>query len=353
MSLPQLVLDEVDRQGPMTVARFMQLALYHPQHGYYATQRRAGKEWFTGPTLHPVFGHTLAQGIAPLLEPCQAPTLVDAGTGSGELARDVALGLHETAPSIFEDLQIVLLDESQAALERAQATLQEAGIGLDAVHTGTRPPDGVTGVILANELLDALPTHLCQATQDGVQEIHLVPGDPTLSLARAPPSTRRLERHAERIAGPLEPGHLFEVPLDAYDWTADAATKLEKGALVLIDYGAPRRALLERYPNGTLHAYRNGHRVEEFWYDPGQMDITYRIPFDEIANQGEDHGLATRTLAPQGRVLDALSIRQLAQEGRDVLAIKKLIDPQGAGGTFHVLMQTKDLHVTDPWPGAT
>lgn len=351
MSLADRILDEIDAEGPMTVARFMELALYHPEHGYYAQQeRRAGREWFTGPTLHPIFGQTLARGVAPLLRQCKDPTLIDAGTGSGELARDIALGLHDQAPDLFTDLSIVLLDENRSALERAQGTLEEAGIGLEAVRSTTSLPPALEGVLVANELLDAMPTHLCQATEQDVQEIFLVQGDPTLTLAAGPPSSPRVQDAANPIARTLPPGHLFELPLEALDWYKQAANRLEEGALTVIDYGAPRSALTERYPKGTLHAYRSGQRVEEFWFDPGQMDITYRVPFDEVAQTGEDEGLTTRVSSSQGRLLDALGIRELANQGQDVLAAKKLIDPQGAGGTFHALLQTRGVTVEEPWP---
>lgn len=353
MGLKDAILDEIRQQGPMTVARFIQHALYDPTEGYYATgQRRAGAEWVTGPTLSPLFGRTLARGIAPLLAPHEEPVLVDAGTGSGELARDIALGLHEHAPSVFERLRLHLVDQDDGALERAQGTLQEAGIHLDDVTTSTTLPTGITGAIVANELLDALPVHLCQATPDGAEEIFLVEGDPTLALAAGPSKSPRVDEHAQRTAQALDPGHLFEVPLAARDWMTNAAERLHEGALLIIDYGARRHDLLEAHPKGTIHAYRNGRRIEEFWYDPGAMDITYRIPFDTIAHAGQDAGLRTRAYAPQGELLDALGIRQIAQGGHEILQAKKLIDPDGAGGTFKTLLQTKATSLPKAWPSS-
>ncbi len=354
MALKDTILEEIRHDGPMTVARFIEHALYDPQHGYYnQPQRRAGTEWVTAPTLSPLFGHTLARGIAPLLEPLQDPMLIDAGTGSGELARDIALGLHEHAPETFERLTLHLVDASQQALQRAQGTLQDAGIHPDDVTTSTTLPQQATGVIVANELLDALPTHLCQATPNGAQEIFLVEGEPTVELAAGPPSTPRIQDHAQRTAKTLDPGHLFEVPLEAIDWAKNAARSLEQGALVIIDYGAKRNQLLDAYPKGTLHAYHHGRRIEEFWFNPGTMDITYRIPFDTIQETSENESLQTRAYTTQGTLLDALGIREIAQDANDILQAKKLIDPQGAGGTFKTLLQTKNTPHPHPWPQGT
>lgn len=352
--LKETILAEIEREGPMTVARFVQHALYDPEHGYYSGDTPAGEEWFTGPTLHPIFGHTLARGLAPILKQTPEPTLVDAGAGGGELARDVAVGLREHAPEVFDELSIVLVDQSETALEGALETLEEASIGLDAVATATKPPEEVTGAILANELVDALPVHLCRASEDGVEEIFVVEGEPTLALAAGEPSSKRVARYAGALRDELAPGRLFEVPLAALDWYRETAQRLDEGIVATIDYGATERELLEAYPKGTIHAYRHGQRVEEFWMDPGEMDVTYRVPFDRIAGIGEAEGLTTEVYAPQGTVLDALGIRELASgDASDTLAAKKLIDPDGAGGTFKVLVQARGVDVPEPWPQRT
>lgn len=352
MPLKERILDEIDEEGPMTVARFMELALYDPEEGYYAAgTERAGAEWFTAPTLHPVYGWTLARGLAPILAQCPSPTLVEAGAGGGELTRDLCYGLDEAAPETFARLGLQLVDASDAVLQRARATLEEGGIDLADVTTSTELPKAVSGVLLSNELVDALPVHLCRTAQDGVEEIHLVRGEPSLTLAAASPSSSAVRRYAEQAADGLEPGRLFEVPLAALDWYEKAAERIDRGAIVTIDYGAPRAELLSRFPKGTIHGYRRGMRVDEFWFDPGTMDVTYRVPFDELEAIGEAAGLQTAVHASQKRVLEALGIRERAGgDTRDKLAAKKLIDPQGAGGTFRVLVQAKGVDVGDPWP---
>lgn len=351
-TLKQRIVDEIDESGPMTVARFMELALYDSDEGYYATgTQRAGAEWFTGPTLHPIYGLTLARGLAPILAQCEDPTLVEAGTGGGELTRDVCFGLHEHAPDVFADLTIDLVDTSEAVLDRAEATLEEAGIGLEAVTRHTDLPTRVSGVLLTNELVDALPVHLCRSTEEGVEEIYVVRGEPTFTLAAGSPSNKAVARYARTAAERLPAGRLFEVPLAAMAWYEKAVQRIEQGAIVTIDYGADAATLLEAYPKGTIHAYRQGMRVDEFFLDPGKMDITYRVPFDRLVAIGEDAGLTTEVHASQQATLEALGIRELAEgDTRDVLVAKKLIAPGGAGGTFRVLVQSRGVEIGDPWP---
>ncbi|PSG97091.1 hypothetical protein BRD56_07520 [Thermoplasmatales archaeon SW_10_69_26] len=330
----------------MTCARFMELALYDDETGYYMVDEvRAGREWVTAPTLSPIFGRVLARLVEPGLTGRQAPMLVEAGTGGGELVRDLAYGLHDEAPDVFGDLELVPVDRSPSARQRCRDTLEEAGIDLADVDLRDTLPERVEGVLVTNELLDALPTHVCQHTEQGLAEIHLEPGDPTLAPTLRGPSQEAIMELASRFQTQLEPGLRFEAPLAAYDWYREAASRLDEGLIVTVDYGARRRKLLEDHPKGTIHAYRQGQRVEEFWYDPGRMDLTYRVPFDEIARVGEEEGLQTLVYGSQGRVLTDLGIREMASEvgAGAPLAAKKLVDPDGAGGTFRVLVQGRGV----------
>lgn len=349
-SLKERILAEIDLQGPMTCARFMELALYDEDEGYYMSdQRRAGREWITAPTLSGVFGRALARLVAPAVEQVEAPQLVEAGTGGGELTRDLAYGLNDEVPEAFADLELVPVDASPAARKRARETLEEA-VALEDVSIRSNLPETLRGALVANELVDALPTHVCQHTRQGLAEIHLEPGEPTLAPTLAGPSDERIMDVAQRFRERLEPGLRFEVPLAGYDWYREAARRLEEGIIVLIDYGDRRDPLLEAYPKGTIHAYREGQRVEEFWYDPGRMDITYRVPFDELARIGEEEGLSTLVDLPQGEALDGLGAQEIASEAGSgaSLALKKLIDPEGAGGTFRVLVQGRGIQAPLP-----
>lgn len=337
----------------MTVARFMELALYHPEHGYYtAGPRRAGTEWTTAPTLHPIYGKTLARGLAPLLAQVDDPMLVEVGTGSGELMRDVAYGLAAHAPDVFEQLELVVIDRSEAALDRARATLEAAGIVLDDVTLATELPATVRGVVFTNELLDAIPTHQCQATKDGRVERTVGVEAERLAFTTGPIEDKAVAELAEGLAADPEPGIILEVPLQARAWYQDACQVLEQGALVTIDYGSTARAIQAAIPEGTLHGYHRGRSTTDVLRAPGRIDLTYLVPFDLVASTGQANGLETAVYTTQELALEHLGIRSFAPEmdAMDVLAAKKLIDPKGAGRTFQWLVQTTGVEAGQPWP---
>ncbi len=337
----------------MTVARFMELALYHPEHGYYtAGPRRAGTEWTTAPTLHPIYAKILARGLAPLLAQVDDPMLVEVGTGSGELMRDVAYGLAEHAPGVFERLELVVVDRSEPALDRARVTLEQAGIVLDDVTLATELPTTVRGVVFTNELLDAIPTHQCQTTEDGLAERKIAVEDGRLGFTTGPAEDPAVAELADEIAADPEPGTLLEVPLQARAWYQEACRALDRGALVTIDYGSTARAIQAAIPEGTLHGYHRGRSTTDALRAPGEVDLTYLVPFDLVARTGRAAGLETGVYTTQELALEHLGIRSFAPEmdAMDVLAAKKLIDPKGAGGTFQWLVQTTGIEVGQPWP---
>lgn len=351
--LQQLVIEEIEAGGPMTVARFMDLALYHPEHGYYtAGPRRAGAEWTTAPTLHPIFGKTLALGLAPLLAQVDDPVLVEAGTGSGELMRDVAYGLAETAPAVFEEVHLVVVDRSQPALDRARATLETAGIVLDDVTLTTELPAKVEGVIFSNELIDAIPTHQVERGPDGIAERRVAVEDDRLAWTTTAVEDPELGDLAKALASGQGDRVRLEVPQAGLAWYEDAARALEQGALLTIDYGATARAIQTAIPEGTLHGYWRGRPTTDVLRSPGELDLTYLVPFDQVARRGEAAGLSTAAYLTQELALEHLGIRSFADEmdAMDVLSAKKLIDPAGAGGTFQWLLQTTGVEAGEPWP---
>lgn len=354
MSLKTKIAAEIEAGGPITVARFMERALYEPILGYYSSGApRAGHEWFTGPTLHPIFGWTLARGIAPLLAQLDEPLLLDVGTGGGQLARDLVFGVAQYDEETFGRLEILLADRSDTGLASAVSTMSEAGIDLKDVSASSELPARFSGVLVANELLDAIPTHLCEATAHGPVELHVGLDDAgRLTMVPGKVSDPTVLRLAERRWSEVPPGTRFEVPTPGLEWYETACKAMARGAMVMIDYGETTERLSKEHHRGTLHGYHEGLRVPEFYLNPGLQDITYLVPFDLFREAGEAAGMTTGLYATQGEVLEALGIREIASKlaSIDELAVKKLVDPGGAGGTFKVLVQSKGVDVGGPWP---
>ncbi|MGE5359400.1 MAG: class I SAM-dependent methyltransferase [Bacteroidales bacterium] len=400
-----LIADRIRRSGPITFAEFMELALYHPEVGYYAsaTQRsgRAG-DFYTSVDVGPVFGALLAEQFVEMFEaldtrPSDATSpldLIEAGAGNGRLSRDVLDAIERRAPAIYGRLRVHLVERSPVAraqypevLGRHAARLASSpdlpGLkprptnsapgdlvgrgfnpgdpGLAPVGRGFSPGDkdqahdGWRGVLFANELLDALPTHVVVgAPGGGLLEIYVDLAGDTLVERHGPPSTPALVQHLQGVGARLEPGWRAEVNLAAVDWVHRAATSLDGGFIVLVDYGHEAATLYSAsHATGTLATF-TAHVVEvheegrpQPWLrEPGTSDITAHVDFTSVRRAAESAGLDVLCLVPQGRFLLALGVERhlLDRTGSDRdsvaarLALKTLLLPGGIGSTHQVMV---------------
>jgi SAM-dependent MidA family methyltransferase len=251
-----LILERIRRDGPMTFAEFMDLALYHPDAGYYARapvrSGRAG-DFYTSVDLGPEFGALLARQVAEMwrllserpprpssaTDHDAAPVpwfdLVEVGAGNGRLSHDILDALAETEPDCYAALRLHLIERSPVARALQRHTLGPHAHKL--VASSAELPQGVRGVILANELLDALPTHVVTMRTGGLREVHVDAEGDRLIERELAVSTPEIPAYLGRLGIELGPAWQVEVNLAAVRWTRGAARALRQGFLVLIDYG--------------------------------------------------------------------------------------------------------------------
>ncbi len=359
MSLRDLIAERIRDAGPLTFAEYMELALYHPTWGYYArAARRSGRtgDFFTSVDVGPLFGRLLAVQFAEMWELAGAREagafdLVEAGAGTGRLARDVldAAAAADTIP-FYDAIRLHLVERSRAARDAQRAVLGPHAGKL--ATSGADLPDGLTGIIFANELLDALPVHRVTMTADGLEEVYVDLDRHADRLVERPgrPSTPALARYLEQADVTLPPGADAEINLAAVGWMRQAATCLRRGFVVLIDYGDDAVRLygpMRRH--GTLAAYRR-HTQEDApagWLDqPGDWDLTSHVDLTSVTRCAEQHGLCCLGALDQTYFLLGLGGAELALEdlghGMDGvtqrLAAKTLILPGGLGSTHKVLL---------------
>jgi SAM-dependent MidA family methyltransferase len=357
---------EIEAGGPMTFARFMEIALYDPGRGYYrgaeARPGRAG-DFLTAPEASPIFGRTLARFALAVNRAIGAPgtfTIREHGAGTGALAAPLVeglLALHGGPPAI---------DYLVAEVEPARVDAVRSAIG---EHRGVtaKPDDGrpIDGLVVANEVLDALPTHRVRQRGGRLREILVDIGpDGALIDREADPSTPTLAARlaAESIA--LADGQIGEVCLAVDGWLERAAAGLRRGALLLVDYGHPAAELYDarRRAAGTLATYL-GHRVGDDPYRAiGRQDITAHVDVTAVeraaARAGLDH-LGTTTQAGFLSRLGAgdLRVAEQTRAGANIQAyletrsaLVRMIDP-GAMGRFRVLAFGRDLDREVVLPG--
>lgn len=297
----------------------MHVSLYQRDEGYYSRRRPIGRagDFYTSVSTGPVFGRLLAGYLGRLLRDLRAPepAILECGAASGRLAEDIRRHLP--------------------------------GVPYRTQEQGQPWPEPFDGVILSNELIDALPCHRVVARDGQWREWHVTAApDGGFAWTLGPLSHPRL---AERLAGlpaaELE-GCTTEINLNALDWLAAANRTLRSGWIVTIDYGPePGGFLTPHRPEGSLRAYRD-HRLEpDLLANPGEQDLTADVDFGALIAEGERLGLKTELLLEQGRFLTRAcepEILALADSpAAERRQLQTLLHPAFLGRAFRVLVQGK------------
>ncbi len=333
----------------------MDLALYHPEHGYYAArEQRSGRggDFYTSVDVGPLFGELLAVQIAHLARAFEAGfDLVEAAAGNGRLTRDVLDGLQRDAPDVYSRVRVHLVDRSAQARGAQVETLGPHAALL--ASSAADLPSSFQGVLFANELLDAFPVHVVVMRADGPREVFVdADGDKLVECERAL-SSAAVRRELD--AGPaLGVGLRAEIHLAARDWIHDAGRRLARGFILLLDYGDTAAALRSpARPGGTLRAFR-AHRVSGRWMDaPGEQDLTSHVDFTALERWGVEAGLDPLARTDQTRFLIALGAIERLQRAeaalspmaalRRRLALKTLLVPGGMGTTHSAVVFGKGM----------
>lgn len=364
MTLEADLVDTIRRHGPLTVAAFMERALYDPVHGYYATAScRSGRagDFYTSVDAGPLYGGLLATLVRRCADALaggddgDAPfDLVEAGAGSGRLARDVLDALAARHPRVYRRLRLHLVERSAAARRAQHATLGPHAPRL--ASSGDALPQAVHGLVFANELLDAMPVHRVVATTAGLREVVVDVDDGRLVTRTASLSTPLLATYFDGVGLRPPAGAIADVSLTAVEWMAGAARALAGGALVIVDYGHEAARLFdERHADGTLVGYWRHLADAPFggfdamrprWLErPGEQDLTAHVDFTSVRRAATSAGLEAIATLNQARFLLALGIGdELGAAGMDLastrrrLAARTLVHPSGLGGSHQALV---------------
>ncbi|MFB2769860.1 class I SAM-dependent methyltransferase [Pelatocladus sp. BLCC-F211] len=376
----------------ITFATYMDMALYHPDYGYYSTEAvNIGKQgdFFTSVHLGPDFGELLAEQFVQMWEILGQPaafSLVEMGAGQGHLALDILNYLKLRYPNFFAALKYIIVEKSPILRQEQQQRLQgftvEIKSSLEEILSNS-----IIGCFFSNELVDALPVHQFILEQGQLREIYVTlqpesietrfiasaqsqesivnsqrPPTPFTEVI-AEPSTPRLAEYFDLVGiqfleNVYPEGYRSEVNLAALDWLGVVADRLQRGYVLTIDYGYPAsRYYNPRRSQGTLQCYWHHQRHNNPYINIGQQDITAHVDFTALERWGERCGLAKVGWTQQELFLMALglgdrmvSLSHTNQPISDLLrrrdALRQLLDPYGLGG-FGVLAQSKGLKETE------
>ena len=330
--------------GWISFARYMDLALHAPGLGYYSAGARklgAAGDFITAPESGRLFGQTLARQVAQVLH-AGIPDVMELGAGSGRLARDVLTELLalDCLPQRY------LMLETSAELKERQHTLlvRELPQLMPRIHWLDAMPTSWTGVLIANEVLDAMPVHLVTARDDGIDELGVTTTAGAFAWSTRPAAGTVLAIASEFA---LAPGYTTEIHPAADAFVRTLAAHLERGVALLIDYGFPVREYYHPQRSaGTLMCHYRHHSHADPLCLTGLQDITAHVDFSSIANAAVESGLELLGYANQAQFLINCGITEvLARTPTDdttaylplAAQAQRLVSPAEMGELFKVI----------------
>jgi SAM-dependent MidA family methyltransferase len=365
-SLNEIIRDEAAKRGVLPFARFMELALYHPELGYYETQAHSpGRhgDFYTSVSTGELFGQLLAFQFAEWLEEIETLNLqpstlnlIEAGAHDGRLAADILGWLQVHRPKLFDRIEYVILEPSARRQEWQKETLKHFAprvrwaSSFQSLLAGT--PQW-SGILFSNELLDAFPVHRFgwDAKEKKWFEWGVAVAGDKFIWAKIP--IPHLALCTPQLEAVLPDGYTVETSPAAENWWREAAGVLARGKLLTIDYGFTADELFSPARNGgTLRTYFRHHATDDILVNPGEQDITAHVNFSAIRNAGEDAGLTTEFFGSQAKFLvdilaatakDSLSGKWNAAHTRQ---FQTLTHPEHLGRAFRVLVQSANLFST-------
>jgi SAM-dependent MidA family methyltransferase len=363
---PELVAaisSEIIQGGPIPFVRFMELALYHPQYGYYMRRpndtdhERIGwsGDFYTSSDVHPILGRAIAAQARQMDELLGCPVsfmIVEAGAGKGVLARDCLAAIHAEQDGVASRVHYVLIERSPAMRELQRQNLAP-WLNKPGLVTWVEDLDGlaqqsVTGLLFSNELIDAFPVHRIQVKAGRTEELYVDYRDRRFVDCLKPVSTAALAHYLQPLSATWPEGYRTEVNLLAMDWMEQVARRMGRGFVLTIDYGHTAQDLYgpER-KDGTFLCYFQQLTNDDPLNRVGEQDMTSHVDFSSLASVGETQGLHVTGFTNQMSFLMGLGaeemIGKLEQDSQEFRAAIHLLRPDGMGSTFKVLVQHKGI----------
>lgn len=354
--------NEIDNnEGAISFQRYMELVLYAPGLGYYAAgSEKLGEagDFVTAPEISPLFSHALAKAIIPALD--KDNIILEVGAGRGCMAADILVYLqqHNKLPKEYWILEL-----SADLRERQKNTIKETiPEFINQVKWLDSLPEQFSGVVVANELLDAMPVQLFQKNNNDINEVNVCWKEDKFVFQLRSSFDQRLVTRVNDIENELgqelNSAYLSEVNFAAEDWIKSISEKLQSGTVILIDYGFPRHEYYhEQRTQGTIMChYRHRTHPDVFVY-PGLQDITAHVDFTAMADAALESGMRVMGYTNQASFLIGAGLMELAAENNNKQLIneleiasqlKKLTLPHEMGELFKVIGFSKNCDISLP-----
>lgn len=359
LSLTDDLINRIRREGPITFHDWMKEALYNEAAGYYVRPGapiwgRAG-DYRTSPETSELFAATFARFFAELYQHLNRPLdfkIVEFGAGDGSFAEGVLRSLRSYFPDVYSTTTYFVVEVGRRRLNVLKQRLAEFGSKVDFVNHDVCEID--TGIIFSNELLDSFPVHLVTKHDGELQELYVGLNDSGgFDWVNGPLSSATLRETYEQNGIDIRDEQIIELSRDIDEWVKMVASKLRRGYVITVDYGADAKDLYdtEERIEGTLRAYAR-HKFVDVLSDPGGHDITAHVNWTRVQSVGSALGLKTVRFQQQDKLfldtglLDELerrlvTARDEAEKARLTTAAREMILPNGMAANFQVLVQEK------------
>jgi len=355
------IISLIERQGPISFARYMELCLYHPQYGYYTSSRtRIGKQgdFFTSSSVHSIFGRLIARQVVQIWQIMgEGPfTLIEQGAGEGFLCLDLLDALADEAPELYAQVEYHIVELSPDHRSRQAERLADH-VSSGRIHwCEFEELETFSGCFLSNELVDAFPVHLVEKQNSQLLEVMVNWVEGRFVEELGPLTDLRLAEYFDLSQYPLVDGNRAEVNLASLDWLERVSQKMERGAVLTIDYGYPAAELLAPWRRaGTLLCYHRHQSSDNPYQHVGCQDITAHVNFSLLEKVAGEQGFETLYFGEQYRFLmglgfleELIRLQALETDPKRAQALrmtlKNLILPDGGmGESFKVLLQAKGI----------
>ncbi len=358
------IVNEIEQNGPLPFSRFMQMALSEPGLGYYVNGLHkfgASGDFITAPESGSLFARAVARTLADRVHALETDwTLLELGPGSGALAADL-LAMLPNPPRRY-----LLLEPSAMLQEIQQERLNALPSDLrDRVRWLEQPPDKAwTGVVLANEVIDALPVERFRKGVQGFEQLCVNHDQNGLQWCTQPASKRMqaaLDRLAPKLPADLPDGYVSELCIDLSGWLDTVLGRLERGLAMFFDYGYPRHEYYhpDRREGTLICHYRHRAHFDPFVW-PGLTDLSAFVDFSAVADAVRGLGFTLGPLCRQADFMIESSVHEMIEGTEDeferlrlAAEFKRLVLPGEMGETFKVLTMTRNADEMLPFGAAT
>jgi SAM-dependent MidA family methyltransferase len=346
--LAQRLADRIRREGPISFHDFMEAALYDPDEGYYARRARIGEggDFVTSPEISSLFARSVARLFAADAALFPGPiTFLEAGAGAGRFLADFRSALEEVSPETGGRVRLAAIERTEAGRRAIAGAVPEASAFADAADVG----GPFSGWIFSNELYDALPVHRVQMREGRLFELGVTLSANLEERAASGfvwtswPAPPVLLEPLERFGIALAHGQAAEVNLEAASLHRRLCGLVALGRIVAFDYGHRASVLYHPHarPSGTLAVHSRGRRGGDPLEDPGRVDLTAHVNWDDLVSVGEASGFSTEGIVRQSRFL--LEAGLFEDAGERKLEALRLFDPEGLGEAVSVLIQSRGV----------